>query len=87
MAETTVERLLCCGFQRTDKATGEVYPCWQRICRDVNVFSRFEYHVFYVLHPFVAYLLTLPRKYNLQLQTNNTFNSNALRIRSLKYIN
>jgi hypothetical protein len=25
-------------------------------------FSRFEYHVFYVLHPFVTYLLTLPRR-------------------------
>jgi hypothetical protein len=24
-------------------------------------FSRFEYHMFYVLYPFVTYLLTLPR--------------------------
>jgi hypothetical protein len=27
-----------------------------------NVFSRFEYHMFYVLYPFVNYLLTLPRR-------------------------
>jgi transposase len=27
-------RLLCCGFQRTDKAKGQVYvyKCWWRIC-------------------------------------------------------
>jgi hypothetical protein len=32
-----------------------------RICREINVFPRFEYHMFYVLYPFVTYLLTLPR--------------------------
>jgi hypothetical protein len=26
-----------------------------------KMFSRFEYHMFYVLYPFVTYLLTLPR--------------------------
>jgi hypothetical protein len=26
-----------------------------------NVFSRFEYHMFYVLYPVVTYLLTFPR--------------------------
>jgi hypothetical protein len=26
---------------------------------EINVFSRFEYRMFYVLHPFVIYLLTL----------------------------
>jgi hypothetical protein len=35
--------------------------CLWRICREINVFSRFEYHMFYVLYPFVIYLLTLPR--------------------------
>jgi hypothetical protein len=25
-------------------------------------FSRFEYHMFYVLYPFVTYLLSLPRR-------------------------
>jgi hypothetical protein len=54
VAETTVERLLCCGFRRTAKAMGQVYQCWWRICRDINVFPRFEYHMFYVLYPFVA---------------------------------
>jgi hypothetical protein len=43
---------------------GQVYQCWWRICREINVFlSRFEYHMFYVLYQFVAYLLTLPRTY------------------------
>jgi hypothetical protein len=52
VAETTVKRFLCCGFRRAGKAMGQVYQCWWRICREVNVFSRFEYHMFYVLYPF-----------------------------------
>jgi hypothetical protein len=61
MAGTTDKRLLSCGFQRTDKAMGQVYQCWWRICRETNVFSSFEYYMFYVLYQFVTYLLTLPR--------------------------
>jgi hypothetical protein len=34
----SVKRLLCCGFRRTDKAMGQVYQCWWRICREINVF-------------------------------------------------
>jgi hypothetical protein len=37
VAKTTVKRLLCCGFQRTSKAIGQVYQCWWRICRETNV--------------------------------------------------
>jgi hypothetical protein len=61
VAETTVKRLLCCGFRHIAKAMGQVYQCWWRICQEVNVFPSFEYHMFYVLYPFVTYLLTLPR--------------------------
>jgi hypothetical protein len=57
MAEATVGRLLCCGFRRTGKAMGQVYQFWW-IYREVNVISRFEY-MFYVLYPFVTYLLTV----------------------------
>jgi hypothetical protein len=60
VAETMVKSLLCCGFRRTGKVMGQVYKCWWRICREINVFSSFEYHEFYVLCPFVSYLLTLP---------------------------
>jgi hypothetical protein len=28
VAETTVKRLLCCGFQHTGKAMEQVYRCW-----------------------------------------------------------
>jgi hypothetical protein len=45
MAETTVKRLLCCRFQCNGKAMGQVHQCWCRICQEINVFSRFEYHV------------------------------------------
>jgi hypothetical protein len=38
VAETAVKRHLCCGFRRTGKAMGQVYQCWCRICRDINVF-------------------------------------------------
>jgi hypothetical protein len=61
VTETTLKRLLCCGFRNTGKAIGQVYQCWWRICWAMNVFSRFKYHTFYVLHPFVTDLLTLPR--------------------------
>jgi hypothetical protein len=54
VSETTIKRLLCCG-----KAMGEVYKYSRRICREINVFSCFEYHMFYDLYPFVSYLLTL----------------------------
>jgi hypothetical protein len=63
VAETRVKGLLCCGFRRTGKAIGQVYQCWWRICREINVFPTFEYHIFYVLYPFVSYLLTVPGKF------------------------
>jgi hypothetical protein len=59
VAETSVERLLCYGFRRNSKAMGQVYQCWWKICREINVFPRFEYHMFYFLYPFGTYLLTL----------------------------
>jgi hypothetical protein len=55
------KRLRCFGFRRTGKAMGQVYQCCWRICREINVFSRFEYHMFYVLYPSVTCLLILPR--------------------------
>jgi hypothetical protein len=45
VAEITVKRLLCCGFRRTGKAMRQVCQCWRRICREINVFHIFEYHV------------------------------------------
>jgi hypothetical protein len=60
VAETTVKRLLHCGFRHPDKSMGQVCQCWWRICHEINLFSRFEYHMFYILYPSVTYLLTLP---------------------------
>jgi hypothetical protein len=37
------------GFRRTGKAIGQVYQCWWRICREIILFLRFEYHVLYPL--------------------------------------
>jgi hypothetical protein len=39
-------------------AMGQVYQCWWRICWEINVFPRFEYHTFYISYPFVTCLLT-----------------------------
>jgi hypothetical protein len=61
VTKTAVKTLLCCGCRRTGKAMGQMYRCWWRICREINIFSSFEYPMFYILYPFVAYLLTLPR--------------------------
>jgi hypothetical protein len=46
----------CFVVKQWDKS----YQCWWRLCREMNVFPRFEYHMFYVLYIFVTYLLTLP---------------------------
>jgi hypothetical protein len=48
MAETTVKRLLCCGFQHTGKAMGQGYQCWWRICREIKCF--FQVQILHVLH-------------------------------------
>jgi hypothetical protein len=32
------KRLLCCEFRRTAKAMEQMYECWWRICREINVF-------------------------------------------------
>jgi hypothetical protein len=63
--ESGWERLLFCGFRRIGIPMRQLYQCWWRICQEINIyfFFRFEYHMFYVLHPFVTYLLTLPRGY------------------------
>jgi hypothetical protein len=59
MVETTVIRFIFCRFWRTDKAVEQECQCWWRVCLEINVFSRFKYCTFYVLYPFVTYLLTL----------------------------
>jgi hypothetical protein len=60
VAATTVKIFLCRGFRRAGKAMGQVCQCWWRIFREINGFSRFKYHMFYVLYQFVTFLLTLP---------------------------
>jgi hypothetical protein len=67
VAETTVKRFLSCGFRRNSKAMGQACQCWWRICQEINVLTRFEYHMFYVLYPFVSYLLTLPRRFSMSI--------------------
>jgi hypothetical protein len=41
----------------------QVYQCWWRICREINAFFPPSSNItcFYVLYPFVTYLMTLPR--------------------------
>jgi hypothetical protein len=58
VAEKTVKRLLCHGFRCTGKAMGQVYQCWWRVCREIIPPPKFEYHIFYIVYPFGAYLLT-----------------------------
>jgi hypothetical protein len=45
---------------RTGNAMGQVYQCWCRICREINVSFIFEYYMFNVLYQFMIFLLTLP---------------------------
>jgi hypothetical protein len=61
VTETTAKRLLCCGFWRPGKVMKQKNQCWCGIWREGNIICRFEYDMFYVMYPFVTYLLTLPR--------------------------
>jgi hypothetical protein len=47
MTDTTVKRLLFCGFRRTGKAMRHVYQCWWRIYREIQVF--FQVQISHVL--------------------------------------
>jgi hypothetical protein len=65
MAETQQsKRLLCCGFRRPGKAMAQVYQCWWRICREINVCFFFQVPISYVLR-FISicdvFTVTLPR--------------------------
>jgi hypothetical protein len=42
VAETTVGKLTRCGFRRNDKAIGQMYQYWLRICREINIFFQFR---------------------------------------------
>jgi hypothetical protein len=85
VAEITVKILLFCVFRRTGKAMGQVYQCLWRICREINVFSRFEHYPFYILHPFVTYLLTLSR-INIIISTQSIEISIGRYCKNVKYI-
>jgi hypothetical protein len=37
VAQTTVKRLLCCGVRRSGKDIEQMYQCWWRTCREINV--------------------------------------------------
>jgi hypothetical protein len=52
-----LKRLPRCGFRRAGKAMRQVYECWWRICREINLSFMFEYVL--RLYPFVTYLLTI----------------------------
>jgi hypothetical protein len=60
VAETTGKRLLCCGFRRSGKTMGHVSMFMEDMSRN-KCFSRFEYHMFYILYSFMTHLLTLRR--------------------------
>jgi hypothetical protein len=57
VAETNFKRFLWYGFRRTGKAMGQVLV--EDMLRNVYFIFRFNYHIFYVSHKFVTYLLTV----------------------------
>jgi hypothetical protein len=52
VVEATDERRACCGFRRPGKVMGQEYQYCCIACREINVFSRLEYHMF----PFYIHL-------------------------------
>jgi hypothetical protein len=59
VTETAVKRLLCCGPLHTGRDGARVSVLVEDMSRN-KCFLRLEYHTFYVLYPFVTYLLSLP---------------------------
>jgi hypothetical protein len=57
VAETTVKRLLCCGFRLTGKAMGQAYQHCRRICQEIKCF--FQVRILHVLH-FTSYIHLSP---------------------------
>jgi hypothetical protein len=51
------KRLLCRGFRRDGTSVSVLV---EDMSRNNCFFSSLEYHMFYVLYPFMAYILTLP---------------------------
>jgi hypothetical protein len=58
-----VAETLCCGFRLTGKAMGQVYQCWWRVCREINVFpgSNITCFTFYI-HSWPIYWLSYTLK-------------------------
>jgi hypothetical protein len=55
--------LLCCGLRPTGKAMGQIYQCWWRICREINVFilvSNITCFTFYIHMWPIYWLSTIP---------------------------
>jgi hypothetical protein len=46
VAEATVKNVYAAGFRRIGEATGQIYQSWWRICGEIIVFPRLEYHIF-----------------------------------------
>jgi hypothetical protein len=46
------------GFQHSGKMMGQFYKCWWRIFREISVFPRFEFNMFFVLYPFVRLIIS-----------------------------
>jgi hypothetical protein len=57
VVEITVKDFYAEGFE----AMEQVYQYWWKTCRDMAVFSRYEFQKFNVLCEFVTNFLTLPR--------------------------
>jgi hypothetical protein len=75
VAETTVKRLLCCGFRRTGKAIGQVYQCRWRICPKINVFSLGSNIACFTfcIHLWPIYCLSLILQLSQTVSFQNTF--------------
>jgi hypothetical protein len=73
LRQTTVKRLLHCGFQQAGKAMQGSHQCSCKICQEIYVFPRFKYHMPKFFYPFVTYLLTLPHMSKSTLRIPNNY--------------
>jgi hypothetical protein len=90
VAETTVKRLINCGFRSTDKAMEQVYQCWWRVCREIYV--SFQVRISHVLRfIFICNLFTDSPSYHTAphisgLATNTKCHFKRIEINKTKFI-
>jgi hypothetical protein len=87
MAETTVKRLLCCGFRRVGKVMGHMYQCWWMTCQEI-IFFLGSHITYFTCDIYLCPIYGLPcniriQEYSLIMNEYCSFKWTAIRVSSV----